>query len=386
MIRLRRRSRISADGNELYSFINSLHQESIACFNQYCSKDHFSGEVLFRDIKRVRELAEKYHISMKEYEYPSLLSYLSRYRKRYGLMIGAAAASALCIFFSQVVVTIEIQGNERVSEAAVLSALAELDIKKGAFIRNLDLHYCENELSIMMDDIAWAGIRRTGNRIVVQVKETVEQPEMLLERIPCNIIASKEADITYVSVHKGMGVHNVGDHVPKGALLISGISESDTGRMTLHHAEGVIKGIYTEKAVFSEEFCPERYTRTGGRKKLRKLRLFSEDIPLYFGRNISENSEIETSLKYIKIFGKELPVGIVTDTIYETELTDERIADEDIDKMLMEKMYLYEKNFLSDCNIIKRDVRREKTNDSMMFKTEYTVEGNICRQNEIFIK
>ena len=97
-------------------------------------------------------------------------------------------------------------------------------------------------------------------------------------------------------------------------------------------------------------------------------------------------SEIETSLKYIKIFGKELPVGIVTDTIYETELTDERIADEDIDKMLMEKMYLYEKNFLSDCNIIKRDVRREKTNDSMMFKTEYTVEGNICRQNEIFIK
>ena len=95
MIRLRRRSRISADGNELYSFINSLHQESIACFDQYCSKDHFSGEVLFRDIKRVRELAEKYHISMKEYEYPSLLSYLSRYRKRYGLMIGAAAASAL---------------------------------------------------------------------------------------------------------------------------------------------------------------------------------------------------------------------------------------------------------------------------------------------------
>ena len=383
---LRRRIRINAEGKELYRFINGLHGEGVACFGQYCRSDVFYGEIYRRDLKKVRRLAEECGVQLKEAEYRSLMKFLSGYRHRYGIALGVAAAFLGCIYFSQTVVTIEIQGNERISSDSVMSALSELDIRRGSRIGDLDLHYCENELEIMMDDIAWAGIRRTGNRIVVQIKETVEKPEMVHERIPCNIVAAKAAQITAVTVHKGMAMHKAGDFVPEGALLISGIKQTDTGRMTLHHAAGEVTGIYEETAVFTEKYRPLRYVPTGRVEKERRLRLFSVDIPLFFGGNDYENCERDSRLKSFRIMGKELPVGIVTDTITETALTDDTLTDEEMDKMLIEKMYLYEKNFLSGCKIIKRDVKREKNEDSMTFITSYKLEGSICRQKEIFIK
>ena len=383
---LRRRIRINAEGKELYRFINSIHSEGVACFGQYCRCDVFCAEIYRRDLKKVRRLAEECGVQLKEAEYRSFMRYLSGYRHRYGIAVGIAAAFLGCVFFSQTVVTIEIQGNERISSDSVMSVLSELDIRRGSRIRDLDLHYCENELEIMMDDIAWAGIRRTGNRIVVQIKETVEKPEMLHERIPCNIVADRDAEITYMSVHKGMSMHKEGDFVPEGTLLVSGIKETEKGRMTLHHAAADIKGIYEETEVFTEKYRPVRYVPTGKKKKERKLRLFSLDIPLFPLNDTYGNCVRTSQVKYMKVFGNDIPVGIVTDTVSETVLTDEPLSDEELDKLLMEKMYLYEKNFLSDCKIIKRDVKREKSDDSVSFRTSYKLEGTICRQKEIFIK
>lgn len=386
MIRLRRRIRINAEGKGLYGFINSLHSNGIACFGQYCRDDVFYGDIYRSDLKRVCRLAAEQEIELKTAEYPTLFGFLSRYRKRFGIIIGIIAAFLGCVYFSQVVVTIEIQGNERISDTAVLSALSELDIHRGKRIRDLDLHYCENELEIMMDDIAWAGIRRTGNRIVVQVKETVEKPEMLHERIPCNIVSAKDAVITYISVHKGVAVRKKGDFVPEGTLIISGISQNDRGRMSLHHADGVVLGRYTETIGFTQRYSSERYVLSGRIKKARRLRLFSVDIPIFSGRSSFESFENETAVRYFHIFGKVLPIGIVTETMTETVLTDTPLSEEETDRILMEKLYLYEKNFLSDCKVVKRDVIREKDSDSMSFRAVYKLEGDICRQREIFVK
>lgn len=386
MIRLRRRIRVNAEGRELYSFINSLHAEGVACFGQYCSHDVFYGEIYRRDLKKVRRLAQEHEIELKEAEYRSLFAFLSRYRKRYGIAVGAALAAAGCIYFSQVVVTIEIQGNDRLSDSAVLSALSELDIKRGTPIRDLDLHYCENELEIMLEDVAWAGIRRTGNRIVVQVKETVEKPEMHSGRMPCNIVSAKDAVITYMSVHKGVAVRKTGDFVPEGTLLISGIAMNDIGCMSLRHAEGEVIGRYTETAEFTENYAAERYVLSGRTRKERRLRLFSVDIPLFSGRNSFPDAQHDVTVRYFHVFGKELPIGVVTDTTRETVPSSEPLTEEEADRILTEKLYLYEKNFLSDCKIIKRDVVRKKDSESMTFRAEYRLEGDICRQREIFVK
>ena len=200
MLKLRRRIRINAKGRELYKFINGIHSGGITCLGQYVRHDVFYGEVYRRDIRKIRNIAEINDVELKEAEYITLLYVLSRYRKRIGIILGITAAFLGCILFSQTVVTIEIQGNSRVGDDVILSTLSQLDIKRGKWIRDIDMHYCEHELQIRLSDISWAAIRRTGNRIVVQVTETTEKPEMLLERVPCNIVSAKDAEITEVNV------------------------------------------------------------------------------------------------------------------------------------------------------------------------------------------
>lgn len=54
---------------------------------------------------------------------------------------------------------------------------------------------------------------------------------------------------------------------------------------------------------------------------------------------------------------------------------------------LMEKIYLYEKNFLGDeTEIIERKITEEKTETSLTYVVTYKLEGDICTQQEVFLK
>ena len=385
-MKLRRRLKVTAQGKELYKFINGIRSEGIVCLGQYVRHDVFHGEIYRRDLKKLRKTAEEFDVELREAEFVSAMGIMWGYRKRIGIILGIIAASLACLWFSQTVVNIEIQGNSAVSDDVILSALSQLNVRQGTFIKGIDMHYCEHELQIRVDGIAWAAMRRTGNRIVVQVTETEPKPKMLLKRVPCNVVSAKDAEITEVNVCDGMLMHKVGDYVPKGTLLINGVAEDDTGHMTIHHAFGSIKGIYTETAEFRGELHPQTYIPTGRKKTERFLRLFNVDIPLFFGKNSFENAETETHERMVSLFGKRLPVGIISRKCSETALTETELSEEKVDKELMKKMYLFEKNFLGECRLIKRDVKRDKDGDILVFRAEYRVEGEIGEEREIFMK
>ena len=189
-LRMRRSIRINAQGKQLNKFINAIHQHRIDCRGQYCRSEVFYCDIYRRDLQELRDIAEKYGIELKAAEYDSLFARLFRYRRRLGIIIGILLVLTAALYFSQVVVTIEIEGNSAVSDEVILSALEELDIKAGTPICRINIPYCENRLRLMIDDVAWAGIRHTGSRLVVQVTEVRQVPEMLRDRVPCNIVVS----------------------------------------------------------------------------------------------------------------------------------------------------------------------------------------------------
>ena len=267
-----------------------------------------------------------------------------------------------------------------------MSALSQLGIDRGAYIGGIDFHLCENKLRLMVDDISWAGVHRTGNRIVVQITEIVPKPEMVLERIPCNVVSAKDAEITYTSVYDGMLMHKVGDYVPQGTMLVSGVTSDDTGHVTIHHAMGVIKGIYEETVTFTEEADSEVYAPTGESRKCRYLTVFGAEIPLFFGRNKYESYVSEKNGGNLELFGKPLPIGFVSDKLTETKLTSAEYTDDELREKLSEKVYLYEKNFLGDVDILDRNITEEKKENSLTYTVRYRIEGDICEQREIFIK
>lgn len=385
-MKMKRSIRINAKGKQLNRFINAIHQHRIDCRGQFCRGEVFHCDIYRRDLKELQDIAKNCGIELKTAEYDSLSARLFRYRRRLGLLIGILLAFTAAMYFSQVVVTIEIEGNSVVSDEVILSALEELDIKAGTPVCKINIPYCENKLRLMIDDVAWAGIRHTGSRLVVQVTEVEHVPEMLLDRVPCNIVASRNAEISSVLVRSGQLKHIVGDYVPKGTILISGVDETDNGRTFVHHAMGDIRGIYEENVSFSAPFHAEEALPTGRTDTQRTLRLFSLDIPLYFGKS-NYSSPSETKEKNAVIFGHELPLGIKTRTVSETAVTEKDYTEEELTEKLMERVYLYENNFLGNgTKILSRDITTETNGDALTLRAAYRLEGNICEQRDIFIK
>ncbi len=378
--------KINASGKRLYTFINMIHSGRVYCFGQYCRKDVFYAEIYRHDLKRVMEFAEECGVELKHYECETISSKIIRYRKRIGIFLGAVLASISVWYFSSVVMTIEVQGNNNVSEGVILAALEELDIKQGSFIKDINFKYCENELRIMVDGISWAGIRHTGNRVVVEVTEIVETPEMLRDRQPCNVVAEKSAQITYTSVYDGQLMRIVGDYVMVGDILISGVIEDGAGHVTKHHAMGEILGIYEETVTFSENYKSEQYLPTGNTSDERYLRLFNLKIPMFIGKNDYTTYTSEVSEDKFEFLGKELPIGIENEEYTETELAVKEYTDSELEEKIMEKIYLYEKNFLSEQKVINREIEQEKNNETLTYNVTYTLEGDIGVQKEIFFK
>ena len=345
---LRGSVKINARGRDLYGFINAVHESRISCFRQYVRRGSFCAEIYRSDLGRLGDIAAEHGVELTSYEYDTLSSEVIRRRRRFGLVLGIVLVIAASVYFSGTVVTIDIQGNETVSDEVILAALDELDVRRGTPFRRINYISCENNLQMMVEGLSWAGMHRTGHRLVVEVTEVIEKPEMRRSRIPCNLVAAHEAEIVGVSVLDGQLMHKVGDYVMRGDMLVSGVTGDDTGHTTLHHALGTVTGIYREEAVFTGTFEQERLVPTGRTDTRRRLRLFSLDIPLYLGKNGYELRGEECAVKPLRAFGKTLPISVARYRYSElersaTELTREELTDE-----LMQRVYLYEKNFLGD--------------------------------------
>lgn len=378
--------KINVEGKHLYKFINRIHSEKIYCFEQYVKGGVFCAEIYRHDLKKIQSLAEDYGMNVKSFEYDTLISHIIKRRGRIGIIIGIVLVIAASVYFSGVIVTIEIQGNEKVSSTAILTALEEIGIETGTHFKDINYVWSENELRLMIDDISWAGMHRTGNRLVVEVTEIVEKPDMLYERMPCNIISAHDAYITYTSVLDGQLMKKVGDYVLAGDMLVTGVTSDSTGHTTLHHAMADIKGIYKESVSFDGTFTKERLVPTGEKDTRRTLKLFSLEIPLYFGQNKYEYTECDFTEKPLTLNGKVLPISMRKKVYTELERTETTLTENELSEELIEKMYLYEQNFLSECTILEREVIQEKDGDKLTVTVNYKIEGNICSEMEIMAK
>ncbi len=380
------RIKINAEGRELYHFINEIHLREIGIFGQYVKSGVLYGEVERASLKQLRSLAGELDIKLSEFELPTLSKKLLSRRYRIGLFLGILIVISAFLYLSNVIVTIEIQGSETVSEKEILSALEELGIEEGTPFGQINYVLSENRLRLMVDGISWVGMHRTGNRLVVEVTEVVPKPEMLNERLPCNVVASRDAEIVYTSVLDGQLMHIVGDYVFAGDMLINGVTSDATGHVTLHHAMGEILGIYKDTATFEGQFTRVRKTATGETKSRRILKLFGIKIPLSTGKPDYEYYTSQVESKPLIIMGKKLPISLEVTEYQENSRIETTLSEDELRAELEEKIYLYEKNFLSDCEILDRNITEKKDADTLTLTVEFKVKGDICTQEEILVK
>lgn len=384
--KINRVSRFTAQGDRIVDFMNKIRNSSIVCSWLGCKKDIYYGQAYTKDLDFLYSVAKDLNIELKETSRKGLFNTFSKYKKRYGLMIGAVFCLSIWVILSNIVVNITIEGNDTINETVILSCLDEMGLSKGAYIPNIDFKSCEYGLRLNVDNIAWASIRHNKGRIVVSIDEMVNYHEMLQDNNPCNLVSKVSARVVSVRVLNGQLMTPIGNGVTDGELLISGIVKNNKEVVRYVHAMGEVIGEYEDTVTLTQPLTEERLSTTGNISDYKDLQLFGLNIPLYIGSKDVSNSYVKSNTEYFKLFGNNIPIGLTTTTTEKYKSTQKTYTEEEAKQILKSRRQTYEDNFLKDVDIIDVKENFSVIDGKISLTLNYTLQGNICEVSDLFIR
>lgn len=377
-----------ASGDKLYPFINGIREKGITCMSQRCRNGLFYGSIYMPDINRLSGLAEEYGIELEYTDRKGMSFKVFRYRFRFGIIAGVIILLSFIFYLSNIVVSVEVYGNREVPKEQIISALSDIGIYKGRFITDINFHSCEQKLRLSIPELSWTGIRHTGSRIVVDVAETDNPPEMVKDDIPCNIVADRDAQIISIEVYSGRKMKNVGSGVRKGDIIISGIVDDGGGHFLKKHAMGKIIGSYEEEVSFVQPFSAEDQVYSGDEISKKYFEFFGHRIPLFIKPADYKSFDYSETSNSFMFLGKKLPLGIVHTTYTPFEYKILSYSAEEADILLQQKLSVYEKNFydLKEIEVKNREIAKKSYSDKMEYHVKYTLVSEIGKDYEIFVE
>ena len=165
--------------------------------------------------------AEKTGCSMEVVGQGGLPVFLQRFRHRQVWAAGLLLFAAGLYLLSSFLWTVEVDGNERLTEEEILSACEEMGMNPGAWKRNVDTEAVTNGLLIRFSDISWVSVGIRGTDATIRLAETIEKAERVDRETPCDIVASQDGIVLQITAERGTPVVQAGDVVKKGDVLIS---------------------------------------------------------------------------------------------------------------------------------------------------------------------
>lgn len=234
------------------------------------------------------------------------------------LCVSLAAVSSLFLW------RIEISGNDKLSDAEILRKLAECGVDYGAYWPALSSDEIRSRIVSEMPEIAWLSLNVRSSKAEIIVHERIDKPDIVNEKAPCDIIASKSGVIRKMSVLEGESAAIVGNAVAKGDVLVRGLMSSETGdERYVHSMAQVIADTWYEISA-QTPLLEERKTEKSSRNTAFSLVIGKKRINFFSdSRNKCDSCDKINKLKYISLGDVfTLPVGYAVErtTQYETSL------------------------------------------------------------------
>ncbi len=271
----------------------------------YVRKEKFvllANEMMKRDIRytslktvedgRVFELTERDYIKLRaieNFEYYEVTTrnrkgipyVFSRYKRRYGILIGAIVFFILTGLSTNYVWDLRIEGNDFISDAEIRENLKELGFGIGSNIRKTDFYNICHRLLLLNDGISWVSVNMEGTYAIVKLIERSDREIEKDNGTPSNLVAGFDGEIVRTETESGQLEVMPGQTVKAGELLISGVvkvGQGDSGRFVLVRSKG--KVFAKTKRVFRVE-VPIKNTR-----EVFKERIILKKSLFFFGKSI----------------------------------------------------------------------------------------------------
>lgn len=254
---------IKVEGFDQQRLINQCAKEKILLRDIRIKNDiEMTMKLMDWDYERFSRIARnKYQISViRENGYKPIIKKL--FRKK-STIIGLILFSLLMYYQSSFISEIHVSGYEKFTEAQVRQSLKEAGFyegcSKGISVDEVKLHLYNN-----LEDLAWVGIRYTGNLAEVNLVEGTKPVEKADPNQVAHVVATKDGYIQKIIAKEGFAAVSPGAFVKAGDIVISGIVPIKTtsygpteGALTERYVHAF--GEVTAKVPYRFTYYQERY-------------------------------------------------------------------------------------------------------------------------------
>ena len=283
---------------------------------------------------------------------------LKKFKHRLGLVFGLLFVLVVVTLSSKFVWSINIIGNQRLSEDDVLNELNKTNLHLGSYIPNINYKDLHNKILLNSNDISWVSVNITGSVANVYIREKIIEDRAQKNKYS-NIVAKSDGQIALISVVEGKKQVSIGDVVKKGELLISGVLDSQSQGVRYVNAQGSVMA-YVEKNI--EVFIPyesKEKIYIGKPRTKYSYKIFNNLI--FFStkcRNYSEFCDTIEKTDKIKLFNAiDLPIYRSTTTIYEYKYEDVIYSKKQAVDLAFKELRGKMDNILENSELISKNVR-----------------------------
>lgn len=271
-------------------FINACTENGIFIWNVRRKGEKLSFSVKGSTAGKLSEIADASGCRVEITGYRGLKYFAAGFGKRYALMFGIFAFSAVIAFAGSLVWRIDIDGCKNVKVSEVKKILAENGIKTRCFKRKIDAEKISDKIVCGIRGVSWAGAELKGTVLKIEIKERREIPYMVDADSPYDIVAAKDGVITEMRIRNGEKVKKPGDKVKKGEIIVSSLVEKDgenelPNPYTVHSFGEVIARTWYEYDIEQPLFY-EKNSYSGAYFNRKRIKISKIPINLYFRGSI----------------------------------------------------------------------------------------------------
>lgn len=367
-------------GEETLRFVNLCRNNGIELRHLVRRENAIQMEIDAENFKKLRPLVRKTHVKIHILNRHGPAFFFYRHKRRWWFLLGMTVFAGMIYILSLFVWQIDIDGNRKYTDALILQALAQMDVKTGCRKSEIDLPKIEEELRIMYNEITWVSASIAGTKLQIELREgdlkisgssgggqtgnvkRVENRENNPKTqngesetdLPANLVADEDAIITNLVVRRGTVAVRYGDEVKKGDVLIEGkvyiYNEDETlKKVDYLTAEGDVFGKYQE--LYEKHYQRKHEVRSYTGKNYRELgvAIVGKSFCLPVWENILKKQLEENTLSEVWSWKKQfrltptfyLPFALEYTEYVPYENVVEEYTDEVIKKMAEEELQKY---------------------------------------------
>lgn len=229
---------IRVEGYSPERFLNACSHRGIELWGLRSAGGAYEMYMTLKDFRKIKALSKKTGTKVRVRRRYGLPFFLHRYRRRKLFFAGAFLAVCLVYILTLFIWEIDIRGNLRRTDEALLSFLRSRDVYCGMTAGSVDCDQIADDLRGAYADLVWVSASVRGTRLVIQVKEnehlSAQTGGKAQETEGTDLAATQDCTILSIVTRQGTPLVHEGDQVKKGDLIVNGRLDlkNDAGEVT----------------------------------------------------------------------------------------------------------------------------------------------------------